>query len=330
MVQWFTNGHVSPTPGLLGEPLPPPHLRNFSLIELHFLLNTVVLLLVVGGYLGLGLHRRILGERRAPAWALVGAMTLIFAESAMVAWATGPPVVHLVAGVHRGPLLIDRTEMLVGEPGSVVRGGIKIRANDVTVRGVTVRGGENGIDVDGAQRVLLDRVSIAGARLDGIHVRRSSVTIRDCEIDSRGKPWAQAIDISFAFDLKTSVVQGCRIVGGREGLVSHFAHVMFHRNHVTSTRLHAIAVTEMSEGAVERNTVARALGVGIYCGDYSMCMVDDNTVAATRPDLAAGDRTRLGWGILAHFGATVELGDNTLQAGARGPAALVKSRITRR
>jgi nitrous oxidase accessory protein NosD len=224
--------------------------------------------------------------------------------------------------------VIDRTELLVGEPGAVVRGGIRIRADDVTVRGVTVRGGENGIDVDGAQRVLLDRVRISGARLDGIHVRRSSVTVRDCEIDSRGQPWAQAIDISFAFDLKPSVVQGCRIVGGREGIVSHFAHVSFRGNDIASTKLHAIAVTEMSEGAVERNTISRALGVGIYCGDYSMCAVADNTVAGTRPDLASGDRTRLGWGILAHFGATVELGENTLGA-TRGPAALVKGSITR-
>ena len=40
--------------------------------------------------------------------------------------------------------------MLVGEPGAVVRGGIVVRANEVTIRHVTVVGGENGIDVEHA------------------------------------------------------------------------------------------------------------------------------------------------------------------------------------
>ena len=62
-----------------------------------------------------------------------------------VAFATRPPTVTLSAGVHQGPLVIDREETLVGEPGAVVRGGIVVRASGVTVRNVTVVGGENGI-----------------------------------------------------------------------------------------------------------------------------------------------------------------------------------------
>jgi hypothetical protein len=330
LAQWFANGRVSPTPGLLGKLLPAPHLHNFSLIEFHFTVNTVVLVLVLAGWFGLTLHRRIIGPRPRAAWALAAAMTFVFAESAMLAWATGPPVVHLGAGVHQGPLVIKRTQMLVGERGAVVRGGIVVEADDVTVRNVTVRGGENGIEVDGANRVLLDGVRVVGARLDGIHVRRASVMVRDCHVDARASPWAQAIDISFAFDLPPSVVQGCQIVGGREGLVSHFAHVLFRNNHVTSTKIRAIAVTEMSHGAVERNHVSGVVGTGIYCGDYSMCMIDGNSVARTRPDRELGDRTLLGYGILAHFGATAELGDNTLGPGTRGPAAMVKADIIRR
>jgi nitrous oxidase accessory protein NosD len=95
-----------------------------------------------------------------------------------------PPVVHLAAGVHKGPLVIDRRETLVGEQGAVVRGGIIVRADDVTIRNVAVVGGENGIEVDEARNVVLDRVSVSGAQLDGIHVRRSNVEIRDCTIDS--------------------------------------------------------------------------------------------------------------------------------------------------
>ena len=61
-----------------------------------------------------------------------------------------------------------------------------IRADDVTVRDVAVVGGENGIELDRADHVRLERVSVSGFELDGIHARRSSVTISDCTIDSTG------------------------------------------------------------------------------------------------------------------------------------------------
>ncbi len=63
IVQWTSNGHVAPTPGLLGKPLGPPHGQNFSLIELHFAFNTVVFVLVLAGFFGLGIHRHALRGR---------------------------------------------------------------------------------------------------------------------------------------------------------------------------------------------------------------------------------------------------------------------------
>ena len=78
-------------------------------------------------------------------------------------WFRLPPVVHLLDGVHQGPLVIDRRERLVGERGAVVRGGIVVRANGVTIKNVTVFGGENGIAVDGAADVVLDGVTVRGS-----------------------------------------------------------------------------------------------------------------------------------------------------------------------
>src|SRR5438876_6501653 len=110
----------------------------------------------------------------------------MFLAAGGVAYATRPPTVTLSAGVHQGPLVIDREEILVGKPGAVVRGGIVIRADGVKVKDVTVVGGENGIDVQRARRVVLDRVHVLNATMDGIHVRFSQVMIRDCSVAIAG------------------------------------------------------------------------------------------------------------------------------------------------
>jgi nitrous oxidase accessory protein NosD len=243
-----------------------------------------------------------------------------------VAWVTLPPTVLLEAGVHQGPLVIDRAQRLVGEPGAIVRGGIKIVADDVEVRDVTVIGARYGIEVDEAENVVLHGVRVTGAGLDGIHVRRSTVTIEDCRIESSGG-FSQGIDISFAADLEMSLVDGCTITGGQEGIVTHSAHVVIRDNVVRRTTLRAITMTEMSMGAIEQNTVTDALGVGIFCGDYSMCEVDANRVTGTRPDTASADQTRMGVGVEAHYGAEVVLGRNDLGDNPSAAAAFADASI---
>ncbi|MFN2466973.1 MAG: right-handed parallel beta-helix repeat-containing protein [Gaiellaceae bacterium] len=228
---------------------------------------------------------------------------------------------RLAAGLHRGPIELTAGEELVGEAGAVVRGGIRIRGDGVTVRGVSVTGGLNGIDVDESAGVVLDGVRVSGARLDGIHVRRSSVTIRNCRVDTVGNPWGQGIDISFSFDRGESLVEGCTLLGGREGIVTHSSRVRLRGNRVRDTTLRGIAVTEMSLGQISGNRVDEALGVGIFCGDRSQCAIVRNSVTGTRPDPASGDLTRMGYAIQAHFGAQATLRRNTLVGNARGTSA---------
>jgi nitrous oxidase accessory protein NosD len=264
--------------------------------------------------------------RAGPGLAVAASALLLAALG--VAWQTQPPVVQLEAGVHQGPLVLDFSQQLVGEPGAVVRGGIVVTANDVTVRDVTVVGGEHGIEVDGAERVLLEDVTVRGAVLDGINVRRSQVTIRDCIVRAPGGSHSQGIDISFGFDLAPSVVERCAVSGGMEGIVTHFAHAMVRDNHVSDTSLRGITLTEMSMAEAEGNEVEDALGVGIFCGDYSMCRIEENFVSGTRPDLQSGDKTRLGFAIVSHYGAEATLADNRLQENARRVGSFLRARIS--
>jgi nitrous oxidase accessory protein NosD len=263
--------------------------------------------------------------RAGPAFAV--AVLAVLSGAAGTAYAMRPPVVHLSAGVHQGPLVVDRRETLVGDRGAVVRGGIVVRADGVTVRNVSVVGGANGIEVDEARNVVLDGVSVTGAQLDGIHVRHSSVQIRNCSIDSGENPWAQGIDISFSYDVKPSMVKGCTITGGREGIVTHSTQAMLVDNHVRGTQLRGITVTEMSMGMVERNDVHDALGIGIYCGDRSMCEIEHNVVSSTRNDRASEDVSRRGYAIVAWWESEAELHGNVLVANPRGAGSFSSSRI---
>ncbi|HWJ32159.1 MAG TPA: right-handed parallel beta-helix repeat-containing protein [Gaiellaceae bacterium] len=186
-----------------------------------------------------------------------------------------PPTVHL-HGVVQGPLVIRHAQTLVG---GTVRGGILIRADHVTLKDVTVVGGENGIDIDGADHVMLDGVHVLGVTLDGIHVRRAAVMIEDCHVSAPGGPWVQGIDISFAMDKSMSMVEGCTISGVREGIVTHWTMADLKHNHVSNTTLRGIDMGEMSMGTIAHNTVVDSKGVGILCLDHSECTIERNTIS---------------------------------------------------
>lgn len=257
------------------------------------------------------------------------AVLAVFVGGGAIAWATQPPTIRLPAGVHQGPLVLDHAQRLVGGPGTIVRGGIIVTADNVVVRDLTVVAAKNGIEVDDAENVVLERVEISGATLDGINVRRSSVRIRDCLIHSPADEYAQGIDISFSIHRAPSLVEGCVIVGGYEGIVTHSALVEIRENRVRDTSLRGIAITEMSMGTAKENDVRNGLGVGIYCGDYSHCLIERNAVSGTRPDLASSNGTRMGYGILATFGAEATLRENQLTENHRRTRAFADARIHR-
>jgi hypothetical protein len=264
------------------------------------------------------------GELGRAGGATTVAVAGVLAASGGFAYATQPPTVHL-HGVVQGPLVIRNAETLVG---GIVRGGIVIRANHVTLRNVTVDGGENGIDIENAYAVMLDHVRIVRVTLDGIHARRSSVMIHDCSIAAPAGPWVQGIDISFAMDKGMSMVDGCTIMGVREGIVTHMSMVDVSHNHVGDTTLRGINMGEMSMGSIRHNEVVGALGVGILCLDHSECEIDHNTVAGTRRD-PSGDGSRAGVAIEAHFFAHADVADNTVVASPGGVSAFDGSVIKR-
>lgn len=246
----------------------------------------------------------------------------LLAAAGATAYALRPPVIHLAAGVHQGPLVITHREVLVGAPGAVVRGGIVVRANGVTVKNVSVVGGENGITVERVHGTVLDGVSVSGPRLDGIHVRLAGVVIKNCHVDMLGNTLGQGIDISYNMDMGMSMVEGCTITGGMEGITTHSSMSDIMDNAVSRTTMRGISVTEMSMGTVMGNEVRDARGIGIWCNDRSMCMIERNTVLDTRPD-AMGHA----YGVLASFQSEANLWKNELGANQVASAAITQSEV---
>jgi nitrous oxidase accessory protein NosD len=325
-----------------------------GLLELGALMGTVYALGIrapVGVALalfgGAWLWSVLLGQALLPAWrwgyaedggelgafgaVLAAAISVPFAASGGLWWHNLPPTVRLSAGVHKGPIYVDRRERLVGERGAVVLGGIVIRHADVTVSHVTVIGGQNGITVEGAglgvRGIELDHVTVVHARLDGIHVRRAAVNIHDCTVDMTGVTLGQGIDISYNSDLGMTMVDDCTVTGGQDGIVTHSSMAMLSHNSVAATTQRGISMTEMSMGEVEHNDVQGALGIGILCGDRSMCTIDRNRVTGTRADAALGGATQAGVGIEVWFGSEAKLGTNDLAGNRRGVASFLGSDV---
>jgi hypothetical protein len=192
---------------------------------------------------------------------------------------------------------------------------------------VSVVGGENGITVESVRGTTLDGVSVSGAKLDGIHVRSASIRIHDCSIDMIGNHDGQGLDISFTMGYGVNTIDGCNIVGGRQGITTHFSMSEIMNNHVSRTQVDAISMTEMSMGMISHNEVRAALGVGIYCNDRSMCMIERNTVVDTKADNAGGDESRAGFGILASFQSEADLRGNELTANPVPMGSITNSQI---
>jgi hypothetical protein len=126
-------------------------------------------------------------------------------------------------------------------------------------------------------------------------------------------------------DMGMSMVEGCTIVGGMQGITTHSSMTDIMDNRVSRTTGQAISVAEMSMGMAMDNEVRDALGVGLNCDDQSMCMFEHNTVIGTRPDIASGDPSRGGVAVQASFYSEASLWRNRLVANPVSTDAITSS-----
>jgi hypothetical protein len=256
--------------------------------------------------------------------ATAAAVAVILVGGLGADYAVRPPTVHL-HGVVQGPLVVRHSGTLVG---GVVRGGILVRANHVTLRDITVVGGEYGVDIEHVEDVMLDDVRVLGSTLAGIRAYDAGVMVHDCSVSSPKGPFVSGVLINYSIGRPMSMVSGCTITGTREGIATHSAEVDVMDNHVIGTTERGILLGEMSMDMAHGNRVEGAKGIGIICMDHSVCEIEHNTVAGTLVD-GNQDQTRQGVAIQAYYYADAEVKHNTVIASPGGVKAFVGSTITR-
>lgn len=120
--------------------------------------------------------------------------------AAAIAAASPGDVVRLGPGTHRGPLRIDRSITLDGEPGAILTGNgdgtvVEISADHVTIRDLTIQAsgnrvvtGDAGIHLGSARGVVLERLALRDV-LYGIYAERAeSLVVEQCHLAGRVRP----------------------------------------------------------------------------------------------------------------------------------------------
>ncbi len=195
-------------------------------------------------------------------------------------------VVRLAAGVHRGPVVIARPLTLLGEPGAVLEGDgkgavIRVRAPDVRIAGLVIRGGGDDLTALDAG-IFVER---AGAR----------VLIEGNRIESP----AFGVWLDQAPD---AVVRGNRIRGDAR-----------RRSQDRGNGIHLYAL----EGALIEGNEIREARDGIYIDNSRGCVLRGNRIHDLRfgihymyshDNLVEGNRTtrtRTGYALMQSRGLTV-------------------------
>ena len=156
---------------------------------------------------------------------------------ALLLAATQPgDTIRLAAGVHHGPLVLERPTVLLGEPGAVLDGRghgsvITVRADSVTIQGLIIRNGGRQLDHDDAA-IKLERCTgcrVIGNTLEeplhGIYLLEShGVLIRGNVITGP----AVAVESGrgngiHLFSSTGNVLEGNRIRQTRDGIYFSFA-----------------------------------------------------------------------------------------------------------
>lgn len=229
--------------------------------------------------------------RFAPILALLGALLaapLGAAEVGLgqdlqtaIAGATPGDVLTLAAGVHAGPVVIDRPLTITGA-GAIIDGQgrgtvVTITGDDVTISGITVQNsGRSSPELDAGIKINkgADRARIEGNRIENnlhgvdVHGSRDSVVAKNVII---GLTLARMNDRGngvYVWNAPGTVVEGNDISLGRDGIFSNTSRKGTYRNNLIHDLRFAVHYMYTNDSEVSGNiSIGNHLGYAIMFSD---------------------------------------------------------------
>lgn len=206
--------------------------------------------------------------------------------SAAITDAPEGATIRVAPGTYAEMIVIERPLTVIAEQGNVELGGpaegsvIGITdTNDVTIRGLTVVGGDIGISVRMSSGVTIAENLIVGSRYRGVEVLNGAADIIDNELRPAQEPYVIGIRVANALSWPKSHVSGNIIEdAGAYGIAVNFAKADVVDNTIQGGRRAGIAINEMSIANVADNTVSDAPRYGILITDMSHAVVTHNEV----------------------------------------------------
>jgi nitrous oxidase accessory protein len=200
--------------------------------------------------------------------------------AAVAAAAPGDEIV-LGAGVHAGPVTLDRALTLRGEPGAVLDGGnegsvVTVTAPGVTVARLTIRGSgsdrtamDSGIVLTkGAKGGLVERNAFLD-NLHGVHLHGSpDATVRGNAITGRTGRQADSGNGIMIWNAPGALIENNDVRFGRDGIFVRVSkHDVFRGNRFEKTRF-AIHYMYTSDSVIENNvSIDNTVGYAIMFSD---------------------------------------------------------------
>lgn len=194
--------------------------------------------------------------------------------------------ISLAPGRYTDRVVIERPVTILAEPGTVEVVGLSgatvvsiTGTTGVTLRGLTIVGGETGIAVLRSSNVTIVDNVIVGSGYRGIDVVSGAATVTGNQIAPAPGPYVIGIRIANASTWPESIISKNVVeYAGGYGIAINFANATVDGNHVSGGERAGIAINEMSRADVLGNTVNEASRYGILVHDMSHAVVSDNLI----------------------------------------------------
>ena len=200
--------------------------------------------------------------------------------AAAAAAAAGDELV-LSAGIHAGPVTLDRALTLRGEPGAVLDGGgegsvVTVTAPGVTIVGLTIRGSgsdraamDSGVVLTKAAKGALVERNTFVDNLHGVHLHGSpDATVRDNAITGRTGRQADSGNGVMIWNAPGALIENNDVRFGRDGIFTRVSkNDVFRGNRFEKTRF-AIHYMYTSDSVIEDNvSIDNTVGYAIMFSD---------------------------------------------------------------